>query len=253
MDLTDRTAVVTGGATGIGRAVAIEFAENGANVVIGDVVEEPRLEREGDLTTVERIKNIGREALFVETDVRQAEEGQELINAAGEAFGGLEILVNNAGVTTEGAIHETSPEEWDRIHSVNLDGIFHCSKPAVPYLRENDSGRIINIASQRGLLGGATGEKAAYCASKGAVVQLSRQMAVDYGPDSITVNAICPGPIDSNMLDVEQKEEDIREYIVTPYIGRPDDIGSVAGFLASDESRYITGHALVVDGGYLVK
>jgi NAD(P)-dependent dehydrogenase (short-subunit alcohol dehydrogenase family) len=252
MDLDNRTAVVTGAATGIGRAVAVELAKKGANVVVGDVTEDPTLEWEGDRTTVERVKAIGPAAQFVETDVSDPNDAAVLVDSAASEFGGIDILVNNAGVTTDGAVDETSLEEWRRIQSVNVDGIYHCSRAAVPHLRENDSGRIINVASQRGLLGGATDRKAAYCASKGAAVQLSRQMAVDYGPDSITVNAICPGPVESNMTDLAEEEAFIRDNIVTPYIGRPDDIGHVAAFLASDEARYITGHALVVDGGYLV-
>jgi len=252
MDFDNRTAVVTGAATGIGRAIAIELAKGGADVVVGDVTDEPTLDWEGDQTTVERIREMGQRAQFVETDVSDAEEAAVLIESAAAEYEGLEILVNNAGVTTDGAVHETSLEEWRRIQSVNVDGIYHCSRAAVPHLRENDTGRIINIASQRGLLGGANNRKAAYCASKGAAVQLSRQMAVDYGPDGITVNAICPGPVESNMTDLAEEEEFIREKIVTPYIGRPDDIGHAAAYLASDEARYITGHALVVDGGYLV-
>jgi len=171
-----------------------------------------------------------------------------------EAVGGIDVLVNNAGISMDAAVHETTPEEWRRVQSVNVDGIYHCSRAAVPHLTESESGRIINIASQRGLLGGATDRQAAYCASKGAAVQLSRQMAIDYGPAGVTVNAICPGPIESSMNDMtaEEREAIVRDHLVTPFVGQPEDIGHVAAFLASDEARYVTGHALVVDGGYLV-
>lgn len=254
MTLEGRTAVVTGAATGIGRAIALELAAEGAAVVVGDVHEEPKLDREGEQTTAGLIEARGGRARFVETDVREADDAAVLVEAAVEAFGGLDVLVNNAGVSLDGAVHETTPEEWRRVQSTNVDGIYHCSRAAVPHLAESESGRIINVASQRGLLGGAIGRKAAYCASKGAAVQLSRQMALDYGTEGITVNALCPGPIETSMNDMspEERERIADEYLATPFVGQPEDIAHAAAFVASDEARFLTGHALVVDGGYLV-
>lgn len=252
MKLSERTAIVTGGASGIGRAIAIEFARAGAEVAVGDVREEPKA---ADVPTVERVRDLGSEAIFEETDVADPDDVERLVEATVEAFDGVDILVNNAGVTTTAPLHETPREEWNRVVDINLNGVYTCTKFALPYLRDSSAGRIINVSSQRGLVGAP--KKAAYCASKGGVSNLSRQMAIDYGPDGITVNAICPGPIKTSMLqsaleDPERRKQ-YEESTVTPFLGDPEDIGQAAVFLASDAARFVTGHNLVVDGGYTAK
>ncbi|MFB6298865.1 MAG: SDR family NAD(P)-dependent oxidoreductase [Halobacteriales archaeon] len=253
MKLEDRTAIVTGASTGIGRGIAIAFADEGANVVVADRQRESKFEEERP--TVDVIKANGGTAMFQRTDVTDETAVESLIDATTEAFGGLDILVNNAGVTGDGAVDAESTTEWRRIHDVNLDGVFHCSKHAIPELLESEHARLINISSQRGLRGGATSEKAAYVSSKGAVTNLTRQMAIDYAPKSIAVNAICPGPVESNMTRIESEadRERLLDGVLTPFIGQPEDIAAAAVFLAGDGARFIHGHNLVVDGGYLVK
>jgi len=249
MMLEGQTCLVTGSSRGIGRGIATDLADRGADVVVNYRSSAAEAE-----AVVGKIETAGGRAIAAQADVSEFDDVVDMYEEVESAFGGIDVLVNNAGISMDAAVHETTPEEWRRVQSVNVDGIYHCSRAAVPHLTESESGRIINIASQRGLLGGATDRQAAYCASKGAAVQLSRQMAIDYGPAGVTVNAICPGPIESSMNDMtaEEREAIVRDHLVTPFVGQPEDIGHVAAFLASDEARYVTGHALVVDGGYLV-
>jgi len=252
--LTDRTAIVTGASSGIGRGIAIEFAREGANLVLGDRQEHSRVP-DDEQTTAEVIAAEDGTATFVETDVTDEAAVERLVGRAVDEFGGIDVLVNSAGVTGDGAVDEVTEAEWDRIQDVNVKGVVRCSKAAIPYIRESDHGRIVNISSQRGLRGGASPAKAAYVASKGAVTNLTRQMALDYGPRGIAVNAICPGPVESGMTPVESESEQERllDGIVTPFLGQPEDVAPAAVLLASDGGRYIHGHTLVVDGGYLVK
>lgn len=253
MKLADRTAVVTGASSGIGRAIAIAFAREGANLVLADVREESRVP-DDDMTTLAVIEADGGSAIFQRTDVTDEASVERLVQRAVEAYGGLDILVNSAGVTGDGPVHELTDAEWDRVHDVNVKGVVRCSKHALESLRESDHGRIINIASQRGLRGGGDTEKAAYVASKGAVSSLTRQMALDYGPEGVAVNAICPGPVESGMTPIESDADEaaLLEGVLTPFVGRPEDIAPAAVLLAGDGGRYIHGHNLVVDGGYLL-
>lgn len=254
--LADRTALVTGASSGIGRAIAVAFAREGANVVIADRRAESRVQSD-DLTTAELIASEvdAGTARFQRTDVTDGASVDRAVEATVDADGGLDVLVNCAGVTGDGAVHGIDDAEWDRIQDVNVHGVVRCSRAAIPYLRESDHGRIINVSSQRGLRGGASPEKAAYVASKGAVTNLTRQMALDYGPDGIAVNAICPGPVESGMtrIETEADRERLLEGILTPFVGQPDDIAPMAVLLASDDGRFIHGSNLVIDGGYLVK
>lgn len=194
-------------------------------------------------------------AIFERTDVTDDADVESTIEAAIDRYGGIDVLVNSAGVTGQGAVHEVSEAEWDRIHDVNVKGVVRCSKHAISHLRESDQPRIVNISSQRGMRGGATTEKAAYVSSKGAVTNLTRQMALDYGPEGIAVNAICPGPIESGMtpIETEADRERLLDGILTPFVGVPEDIAPAAVLLASDGGRYIHGHNLVIDGGYLIE
>src|SRR4051794_601 len=187
-----KTAVVTGSGNGIGRAIATALAAAGAQVVVSDVLAD-----DGE-RTVEEITEAGGSAAFVAADVAVADQAAELIATAVDRFGGLDILVNNAGIGGgQKRLHEVEPEDFDRVIGVNLRGTFLCTKYALPHFLASGDGRIVNIASTYGLIGAP--KAPAYCASKGAIVNLTRQLAVDYGPDGIRVNAICPGYIDTGL------------------------------------------------------
>ena len=253
MTLEDRTAIVTGASSGIGRAIAIAFAREGATLALADVREESRAPGD-DRTTLAVIEDEGGSAIFQRTDVTDGESVEQLVERTVETYGGVDILVNSAGVTSDNPVHELTAAEWDRVHDVNVKGVVRCSKHALEYVRESDHGRIINISSQRGLRGGEDTEKAAYVSSKGAVTSLTRQMALDYGPEGIAVNAICPGPVESGMTPIESDADEARllDGVLTPFVGQPDDIAPAAVLLAGDGGRYIHGHSLVVNGGYLL-
>jgi NAD(P)-dependent dehydrogenase (short-subunit alcohol dehydrogenase family) len=254
VDLTEKTALVTGGAAGIGRGIAIELARGGANVVVADVREEPKLtEERGRGTTVEVLSEAGAEAAFVECDVADEAAVEATVAATVERFGGLDVLVNNAGISVSGSVHELDTEEWEASLDVNLTGVYLTTKHAVSHLRESDAGRILNVASTAAFEGGPAA--AGYCATKAGVVNLTRQLAVDYGPDGVTVNALCPGPIYTSMsqgtFDDPERRRVYEEHVLLPYFGEPSDVGQLARFLASDAARYVTGAAIPVDGGWL--
>lgn len=249
MQLKDKVAIITGASSGIGRASAVLFAKEGANVVIADIV------RKGGLEAVKMIRNNGGEATFVKTDVSRASDVKRMVKTPVEKYGAIDILFNNAGINLEKTVTDTSEEEWDRVTDVNLKGVFLCSKYAVPEMMQNGSGVIINTASMFGLVGQV--HEAAYCASKGGVVLLTKAMALDYGPYNIRVNCICPDMIQTPIHEafvatLAEPEREMREMLKQIPLGRfgqPEDVARAALFLASDESSYITGVALVVNGG----
>lgn len=254
MDLTGKTALVTGAAAGIGRGIAIELARGGANVVVADVREEPKLDDEQSRgRTVEVISDLGGEAAFVECDVSEESAVEATVAATVERFGGLDVLVNNAGISVTGSVHELDREDWEASIDVNLTGVYLATKHAVPHLRESEAGRVVNLASTAAFEGGP--RAAGYCATKAGVVNLTRQMAVDYGPDGVTVNALCPGPIYTSMsqgtFDDSDRREIYEEHVLLPYFGEPEDVGQLTRFLASDAGRYITGTSIPIDGGWL--
>jgi len=249
MRLEDRNAIVTGGSSGIGRGIALEFAREGANVAIGDVRREPSAGSE-TVPTVERVRDIGPDALFVGTEVSAPEEVEALVETTVRELGGVDIVVNNAGIAIGGSVEEISAEDWERTFAVNVGGIRNVSKYALPHLRESEAARIINMSSQLGLV--ARRKSAAYCGSKSAIINLTRQMALDYASESITVNALNPGIIQVRDEMSEERTERDETYTALPRIGEPQDIGRAAVFLASDDGRFVTGHSLVVDGGYTI-
>lgn len=254
MDLSERTALVTGAGAGIGRGIAIELARGGANVVVADIRREPKLEAERDRgNTVDVIERIGGEATFSRCDVGEESAVEATVEEAVDSYGGLDILVNNAGISVPGSVTDLDREDWDRIGEVNLTSVFLTTKHAGPHLNASEAGRILNVASTAAFEGTPGG--AGYCATKGGVVNLTRQLAVDFGPDGTTANALCPGPIYTNMsretFDDPDRQDVYEEHVLLPYFGEPEDVGKLSRFLASDAGRYITGAAIPIDGGWL--
>ena len=249
--LSDRIALVTGASSGIGNAIATAFGREGADVVVADVRRRPKLEEERSV--FEKLDEVGAGSRYVETDVTEEDEVRTAVETAVTEFGGLDILVNNAGIYYQYEAHETPTEAFDEIHDVNLRGTFLCSKAAVPALRDSANPKIINLSSILGLVG--DGESAAYCASKGGVSNLTRQMALDYAEAEINVNALAPGII-KTAQNAEWRENDPElvadweERTPWPRFGEPEDVADAAVFLASEQSDFVTGHVLSVDGGW---
>jgi NAD(P)-dependent dehydrogenase (short-subunit alcohol dehydrogenase family) len=249
--LDGKTALITGAASGIGKAIAQSFAQEGVSVALLDVNS-----RDGTEVANTILSSRG-QALFCCADVAIKRDCVLAVHETIERFGGLDILINSAGIIHRATILETSEEEWDRGMAVNVKSIFLLSSEVIPIMERRKGGVIINIASGWGLVGGA--KAALYCASKGAVVQLTRAMALDHGPQNIRVNCICPGDTDTPMLTSEASQlglslESIhQEARGRPLrrLGMPDDIANAALFLADDASSNITGTTLVVDGGGL--
>ncbi len=255
MRLRDKVAIVTGGASGIGRVTASLFANEGARVAVVD------LDAEGGQATVEQIESAGGEALFIAADVSSEADVRDAVAATVARFGGLNLLFNNAGIneggSLGGSVEEQTEERWDRVLAVNLKGTILCSKHAVAELKRSGGGAIVNTASISGLVAVSTH---AYSASKAAVIQLTRTMARELGPQGIRVNSVAPGAVETPMTvgprgDVSREERVqmmVRLTERTPLgrIGQPDDIAHAALYLASDEASFVTGQVLAVDGGY---
>lgn len=248
--LAGRVAVVTGGTSGLGRAIALAFAREGAAVTIGDVRERPA---DGAPSTADAIRGAGGCAAYEAADVTSRVAVEALVRRAVTEFGALDVMVNSAGVLSvlTPAVDKTEAD-WARVIGVDLTGVwFGCQAALRELIRQDRGGRIINISSRLALQGVAPG-RADYCAAKGGVSSLTRQLAVEAGPHGITVNAICPGFIVTNAtreLAAAGKLEEVRRR--TPYrrLGTPEDVAGCAVFLASPESEFITGQNLVVDGG----
>jgi NAD(P)-dependent dehydrogenase (short-subunit alcohol dehydrogenase family) len=247
----DRVAVVTGASSGIGRAIAILLAAEGARTVVADLQEASRLDEEAPATAT-AIHEAGGSAVFVPCDVGRASDVSRMVSAAVEAFGGLDVLVNNAGIFVRNEITAVSDDEWDRVLAVNLKGTYHTCREAIPVMIERGGGAIVNVGSIHGLIG--TGAAATYCASKGAIDNLTRQLAVDYATRGIRVNAVAPGTIETAMskpfLETPALLAEYRRRTLLPRLGTPLDVANAVCFLASDEASFITGHTLVVDGGW---
>ncbi len=249
MRLDNKVGLITGGTSGIGEAAAYLFAREGAKVAITG-----RNEARGHAVTA-RILESGGQAIFLRTDVRHAAECKRAVDATLDSFGRLDVLFNNAGVFYPQTALECSEEEWDLQIDINLKGTFLMSKYALEPMIAQGSGIIINNSSGWGLVGG---DKAvAYCASKGGVVLLTKAMAIDHGQQGIRVNCICPGDVDTPMLpeDARRRGLEWKSYLAgcanrpLGRIGTPEEIAKAVLFLASDDSSFMTGAALVVDGG----
>jgi NAD(P)-dependent dehydrogenase (short-subunit alcohol dehydrogenase family) len=250
MILSGQVALITGGNSGIGQATAVLFAREGARVVIA-----ARSAQSGQ-QVVQQIEELGGTALFVPCDVRLAQDCQGAVDAAVARFGRLDILFNNAGVVLGGRVDDTDEETWDQVMDTNVKGIYLMCRAAVPVMRSQGGGVIVNNASDSGVVG----EKrlAAYCASKGAAVLLTKAMAVDHAPDHIRVNAVCPGPVyvkrwehraAGRGYDVSVDVANFVSEVPLGRVGAVEEVAQVALFLASNASSYVTGAAIVVDGG----
>lgn len=248
--LEHKVALITGAASGIGRASALLFAHEGANVVIADLNQSAN-------SVADVINRTGGRAIFHSTDVTRAADCDQLVQRALSEFGTINVLFNNAGIIRRASVPELTEQDWDRVIAVNVKSIFLLSKRVVPIMAKSGGGVIINTASGWGLAGGP--RAAAYCASKGAVVLMTKAMAVDHGRQNIRVNCICPGDTDTNMLRDEAQQlgapekSFLAESAHRPLgrVGKPEEIAKAALYLASDESSFVTGTALVVDGGGL--
>lgn len=246
--LERKVALVTGGAAGIGKATAILLAREGAAVVVQDL-------REDGTSTAEAIVAAGGRASFIRGDVTRTADAEAAVERAVSEFGRLDILVNNAGIIRRASVVQTTEAEWDRVMAVNVKSVFLFSKAAIPVMVRQGGGVIVNTASGWGLDGGK--DAASYCASKAAVVNLTRAMAIDHAEQNIRVNCVCPGDTDTAMLREEARQlgQDVGDFLTRSAhrplgrMGRPEEIAQAILFLASDASSYVTGTALVVDGG----
>lgn len=247
--LSGKMAFITGGGTGIGRACALLFAREGAKVAVAGRRREP-LEK-----VAQEIIAEGHDSLAAECDVTQKTSVDRAIVAAEERFGGLNVIVNNAGALFVGTAEETPEEDWNRVITANLTGTFLVSRAGLPMLRRAGGGSIVNIGSYLGLVG--IKQRVAYCASKGGVTLLTKAMALDHAAEKIRVNCICPALVETEMaLGAMQRMPDPAAYrkwresqIPMGRAGKPEEVAELAAFLASDESAWMTGNAIAIDGG----
>ena len=246
MRLENKVALITGGARGIGAAEARLFATEGAKVVIADILEERGRQTEAE------INEAGGDCLFVKLDVTVQSDWREAVSATLGRFGKLNILVNNAGISLNGDIENFSEEDWDRISNVNVKSVFLGTKVAIPAMREAGGGSIINISSGAGIAP-ALGTSAAYAATKGAVRIFSKATAVQHAKENIRCNSVHPGPIDTDMLRASRPDQQGRQEqigrVPMGRVGTAEEIAYGVLYLASDESSFVTGSELVIDGG----
>ncbi|WLR52307.1 3-oxoacyl-[acyl-carrier-protein] reductase [Bacillus tianshenii] len=245
--LQGKTALVTGASRGIGRAIALELAKNGAKVAVNYAGSEAKAQE-----VVETIKAEGGEAFAIQADVASSESVQAMIKEVISQFGALDILVNNAGITRDNLLMRMKEDEWDAVINTNLKGVFNCTKGVTRQMMRQRSGRIINIASIVGVSGNPG--QANYVAAKAGVIGLTKTTAKELATRGITVNAVAPGFITTDMTDelAEETREALLSQIPLARLGQPEDIANVVRFLASDDSAYITGQTLHVDGGMVM-
>lgn len=243
--LQGKVAIVTGGGSGIGRATAELFAKERARVVVADYKADTGLE------TVQRIQNAGGVALFVEVDVSNSTQVQHMVETTLHTSGSIDILLNGAGILQFGTVLTTDENTWNRVIAINLTGTFLCCKAVLPHMIQRGGGSIINISSSTGAHDAAK-NIAAYVTSKGGVALLTKAMAIDHAKDKVRVNALCPGPTDTPMLREALSPKELEAFAATfpmGRLGRPEELAYAALFLASDESSFVTGALLAVDGG----
>ena len=249
MLLEGKKAIVTGGSQGIGTAVSLMLAEEGADVCLTYRKHEQEAQ-----DVKKQIEDMGRKALCLKCDISSFSEAESVVKAAVEAFGGLDILVNNAGMNWDGVCWKMTEDQWDRVLEVNLKGYFNFTRHAAPLFKENKYGRIINITSINGMRGkfGQTN----YSASKAGIIGYTKAVAKELGAFGVTVNAVAPGLIETNMLKQSDARDKIIELamaeIVLKRVGQPEDLANVVAFLASDKARHVTGEVIKVDGGQYI-
>ena len=249
MRLQDRTVVITGSGSGIGRACAIEFAKAGAAVVVADI------DPEAAQITVQQILADNGIAIACQTDVSNQDSVAALVLKTIEEYSKVDALINNAGVQVNKTVSDTTYEEWNRQMSVNVGGVFLCSKLFLPHLRRT-KGNIVNMSSVNGFF--VEPSCAGYCATKAAIIGLTKAMAIDHGHEGIRVNCICPGYIDAGLAEgyfqsqtnPAQARMDAGKLHALGRIGRPEEVARIAMFLASDDASFVTGSSYVVDGGF---
>lgn len=249
MKLSGKVAIVTGAGSGIGRASAVLFAREGAHVVIVDWKQDAGEE------TLAAIRKNGHTALFCHADVSKVQDVRRMVDTAVREYGKLDVLFNNAAIQIMAKLADTKEEDWDRIHSVNLRGVFLGCKYALPAMIRSGGGSIVNMSSALGFVGDP--DLAAYGAAKGGVIALTKTAAMAYGPDKVRVNCLCPGDVDTPLLqdffnsfpDPESMRQEVYAKYALRRIAEPREIAEAAAFLASDASSFMTGSVLVVDGG----
>ncbi|WP_026699763.1 SDR family NAD(P)-dependent oxidoreductase [Salibacterium aidingense] len=249
MQLKNKVTLITGAGSGIGRQTALLFAEEGATVIVNDI--DPGKGNE----TKNRIRHKGGEAYYFQADTTQAVSVKEMMETIVHEHGGIDVLFNNAGISGVNPLHKIEEKEWDHIINVNIKGVFLPSKYVLPYMMESESGSIINMSSCIAEVGLA--DRASYAATKGAVLSLTKSMQVDYAPFNIRVNALLPGTILTPFVegylkdssDAEGAIEKIKKRQLSGELGKPEDVASAALFLASDQSKFMMGSPLYIDGG----
>ncbi len=250
MRLDGRTAVVTGAATGIGRAIALRFAQEGVDLSICTSKRMKELEE-----TAREIEAQGRRALALQVDIRKLSEIDRLVDETVRAFGKIDILVNNAGLTLPANLADVTEEVWDNLIDTNLKGAFFCIQKVVPHMLKRGKGKIINLASTFGFVGYR--RYVAYCAAKGGVVNMTRALALELAPLKINVNAIGPGttetPLIQETLADPEKAKLYLEHLPYGRMAKPEEMAAGAVYLASDEADFVNGHCLMIDGGWLAQ
>lgn len=244
MDLSNRVALVTGSGRGIGKAIARRLSEAGATIVINDILDSAE-------ATAEEIKTAGKPSLFVKANVTSSVEANQMFEKIISTFGKIDILVNNAGIARDQLIVRMSDEEWDAVLNTNLKSVFICTRAALKYMMRQRWGRIINISSIVGIAGNPG--QVNYCAAKAGIIGITRSVAKEMASRQITVNAVAPGFIDSEMTQKlpDKVKEEYTKSIPLGYLGTPRDVAEAVAFFASEEARYITGQVLCVDGGLI--
>jgi gluconate 5-dehydrogenase len=249
-DLTGKSAIITGGSKGLGFSMAAGLASAGASVMLVN-----RNKEEGESAAMELQKTYGTKVVSFTADITQQDKTIEMVKSAIDAFGKIDILINSAGINIRGPIDELSPEDFQKVMNVNVTGTWLCNRAVTPHMKKNKSGRIISLASTLGLIGLAN--RTPYTSSKGAVVQMTRALAIELAPFNIMVNAICPGPFLTEMnLPIADTEEGKKLVVGATALGRWAELREIQGaaiFLSSDAASYVTGSMLVVDGGWTAK